>query len=170
MRKVLILLALTFMTANSVGCCCCRGLRDWLFQGGSCCPLLSGTTYAAPATYAVAPTCAPACGPAYAPTYATPMAATGAPQYVMPQYTMAAPMANACGDPCSSSCSPCASSCSSCSGGCSACGAGYPTDMGGCSTCGTPVVGTAYVGEPSCSYSDGATPAPTAVYPSPAAE
>jgi hypothetical protein len=42
-------------------------------------------------------------------------------------------------------------------------------------SCGTPVMGTAYVGtpyvaEPSCSYSDGATPAPTAVYPSPAAE
>jgi hypothetical protein len=174
MRKVLILLVLTFMTANSVGCCCCRGLRDWLFQGGSCCPLLSGTTYAAPATYAVAPSCAPACAPAYAPTYAptyaAPMATTAAPQYVMPQYTMAAPMAATCGDPCSSSCSPCASSCSSCSGGCSTCGAGYPTDMGGCSTCGTPVVGTAYVGEPSCSYSDGATPTPTAVYPSPAAE
>jgi hypothetical protein len=155
MRKLLILMTVTFMTANSVGCCC-RGLRDWLFQGGSCCPLLAGGTTYAPATYAVAPTCAPACGTC-APTYAAaPMAA---PQYVMPQYSMAAPMASTCGDPCSSSCSQCSS-------GCSTCGAGYQNEV----SCGTPVVGTSYVGEPSCSYSDGAAPAPTAVYPSPAAE
>ena len=76
MRKLLILLVLTFMTANSVGCCC-RGLRDYLFQGGSCCPLLcGGTTTYAPATYAVAPACASPCGTTYAapttyaPTYA----------------------------------------------------------------------------------------------------
>jgi hypothetical protein len=193
MRKLLILLVLTFMTANSVGCCC-RGLRDYLFQGGSCCPLLcGGTTTYAPATYAVAPACASPCGttyaapttyaptyaaaPAYAaaPTYAAPMAATmAAPQYAAPQYTMAAPMATSCGDPCSSGCSPCASACSPCSGGCSTCGGSYPAEMG-CSTCGTPVVGMSYVAapstaEPSCAYSDGATPAPTAVYPSPAAE
>jgi hypothetical protein len=184
MRKLLILLTLTFMTANSVGCCCCRGLRDWLFQGGSCCPLLAGGTTYAPATYAVAPTCAPPCGTTYAPAaaygapaYAAPMASTmAAPQYMMPQYTMAAPMATSCGDPCSNACSPCASACSpcstgcsTCSSGCSTCGASYPTDMG-CSTCGTPVMAAPYVGEPSCSYSDGATPSPTAVYPSPAAE
>jgi hypothetical protein len=170
MRKLLILLALTMMTANSVGCCC-RGLRDWLFQGGSCCPLLSGGTTYAPPTYAVAPTCAPTCAPAtYAPaaTYGAPAYAAApmaAPQYMMPQqYTMAAPMAATCGDPCSNSCSQCSS-------GCSTCGASYPTEVG----CGTPVVGTSYVGtpyvsEPGCSYSDGATPTPTAVYPSPAAE
>jgi hypothetical protein len=185
MRKILILLALTMMTANSVGCCCCRGMRDWLFQGGSCCPLLAGGTTYAPATYAVAPTyaaptCAPTCAPTYAPAaaYAAPMAATmAAPQYMTPQYTMAAPMATNCGDPCSSQCSPCASTCSPCAATCSPCSTGCSS---GCSTCGasyTPEMGpqmvaAPYVGEPSCSYSDGATPtpAPTAVYPSPAAE
>jgi hypothetical protein len=177
MRKLLILTALALVTANSAGCCCCRGLRDWLFQGSTCCPLLAG-----PSTYAAAPVCAPACAPVCAPTYtpaytpaytAAPMAAVAAPQYTAPQYMMAAPMASTCGDPCANACTPCSSGCSTCSGGCSTCGGGcstcgaqYGPEMG----CGTPVMGTAYVGEPSCSYSDGAAPAPTAVYPSPAAE
>ena len=170
MRKMLVLMALTLMTANSVGCCCCRGLRDWLVQG-SCCPLLSGassypTATYVPATYAPAPICASPCAqtctPTYTPAYAAaPMAAMAAPQYTMAApMAMSAPMATSCGDPCASSCSPCSSGCSTCGSPCAA-----------EASCGTPMVmGTAYQAEPSCSYSDGAAPAPTAVYPSPAAE
>ena len=185
MRKMLVLMALTLVTANSVGCCCCRGLRDWLFQG-SCCPCLSGASTYPTATYVpavAAPVCASPCAaPTYTPAYAAaPMAAMAAPQYTMAApmamtapMTMSAPMATSCGDPCASGCSSCSGGCSTCGGGCSTCG-------GGCSTCGSPcaveascgtpmVMGTAYQAEPSCSYPDGATPAPTAVYPSPAAE
>jgi hypothetical protein len=183
MRKMLVLMTLTLMTTNSAGCCC-RGLRDWLFQG-SCCPCLSGASTYPTATYVPAPACASPCAaPTYAPTYtpaytAAPMAAVAAPQYTMAAPMAAvAPMATSCGDPCAGGCSPCSSGCSTCGGGCSTCGGGC---SGGCSTCGSPcaveascgtpvVMGTAYMAEPSCSYPDGAAPAPTAVYPSPAAE
>ena len=74
MRRALILLAITMLTANSVGCCCCRGLRDWFYQGAYC--------GSAPATYAVAP------GPAYA----APQQYV-APQYAMPQQYAVAPQA-----------------------------------------------------------------------------
>src|SRR5262245_31468192 len=30
MKRALTLLAITMVAANSVGCCCCRGLRDYL--------------------------------------------------------------------------------------------------------------------------------------------
>jgi hypothetical protein len=176
MRKMLVLMALTLVTANSVGCCCCRGLRDWLFQG-SCCPLLSGASTYPTATFVPAPVCASPCAtPTYTPAYAAaPMATMAAPQYTMAApMAMSAPMATSCGDPCASSCSPCSSGCSTCGGGSSGCSSGCSTCGSPCAaepSCGTPMVmGTAYMGEPSCSYSDGAAPAPTAVYPSPAAE
>ena len=76
MKRALTLLAITMLTANSVGCCCCRGLRDWFYQGAYC-----GST--APATYAVAP------GPAYA----APPQYVAAPQYAMPQQYAVAPQA-----------------------------------------------------------------------------
>jgi hypothetical protein len=177
MRKMLVLMALTLVTANSVGCCC-RGLRDWLCQG-SCCPLFSSASTYPTATYvpAAAPVCASPCAaPTFAPTYtpaytAAPMAAVAAPQYTMATpMAMSAPMATSCGDPCAGGCSPCSGGCSTCGGcssGCSTCGSPCAVEA----SCGTPMVmGTAYQAEPSCSYPDGAAPAPTAVYPSPAAE
>ena len=182
MRKMLVLMALTLMTANSAGCClprvarlvvpglcaarCSQGHRRIRPRPMSLPRLRSVHRPVRPRRYA----------PTYTPAYtAAPMAAVAAPQYTMATpMAMSAPMATSCGDPCASGCSPCSSGCSTCGGGCSTCGGGCSTCGSPCAveaSCGTPVVmGTAYMAEPSCSYPDGATPAPTAVYPSPAAE
>jgi hypothetical protein len=85
MKKALTLLAVTMLTATSVGCNCCPCLRN-------ICPWnLSGP--APVATYAAVPaTCPPQ--PVYAAAPATPMYAAPqqytVPQYAAPQYAMPA--------------------------------------------------------------------------------
>jgi hypothetical protein len=111
MMRMLTLLAVTVLTVNSVGCCCCRGMRDWFYQGAYCGP----TAAAVPAPmYATAP--APVFAAAPAP--AVPVFPHCGPQVqaAAPQYAVAAPgpMPMAYSDP--SCCDP------------------YMTEMG----CGTP--------------------------------
>src|SRR3990172_11969440 len=65
MKRTLILLAVATLTANLAGCCCCRGWRDWFYQGAYCGPA------AAPLATMTAP---PAVYPQYAPQYAAPAA------------------------------------------------------------------------------------------------
>jgi hypothetical protein len=65
MKKMLVLLAVTMIAANSVGCCC-RGLCPWLDRGAACCPL---TPAAAPLV------AAPGCPPQYGAPMVAPMAA-----------------------------------------------------------------------------------------------
>jgi len=82
MKKVLILLAVGTITAQSVGCCCtgtgCCPMRRWFYQGDYCCPTAAAPCCPAPVAAAPAP-CCPA-----------PMAAA-APCCPAPQYQYAAP-------------------------------------------------------------------------------
>jgi hypothetical protein len=143
MKRTLFLLAVAIVTINSVGCCCCRGMRDWFYQGAYCGP--SAAAMPAP-IYASAP--AP-----YASPYASPYAAPAAnvpvfshctPQPTAPQYAVAAPTSVVYGD--------------------AGCGAPYMTEMG----CGMP-----YMAEMGCGYdgySDGMMMPSPDMYPGPAPE
>src|SRR3989304_135150 len=59
MKKILILLAVATLTANLTGCYCCRGLRNWFYQGAYCGPAAAPlATMTAPPQYCQ-PTAAP---------------------------------------------------------------------------------------------------------------
>jgi hypothetical protein len=129
MKRATTLLAVTMLTATSLGCNCCPCLRN-LCPLGVCSRLCSPSTTCAPApvaTYAAVPAspCSPS--PVYAaapamPMYAAPQQYT-VPQYAAPQYAVAAPQPvyseAGCGSsyeaasPCCPTCvaSPCESSC-----------------------------------------------------------
>lgn len=141
MKRVLILLAVATITAESVGCCCCPGL-------GSCCPcrrLFSQGAYCgspccpAPVVAGPAPCYpAPVMAAAPAPCCPTPVAATApAPQY---QYAVQQP-APMLGCPTCTTCSTCQPPCQTCQPPCPTC----PT----CAPAPTPVT---YAMEPCCAY------------------
>lgn len=94
MKKALSLLAVTMLTATSVGCNCCPCLRN-------ICPWSLGAP-APVATYAAVPaTCQPT------PVYAAAPQQYTVPQYAAPQYAMPAQPVYSdagCGTPCETSC------------------------------------------------------------------
>jgi len=118
MKRSLTLLAVTMVTATSVGCNCCPCLRN-ICPVGACAP----TAYAPAPTYAAVPAC-PAPAPVYAaapPMYAAPQQYT-VPQYATPQYAMPAQPVYSdagCGSsyaaaapyPCAATAMPCEASC-----------------------------------------------------------
>jgi hypothetical protein len=92
MKRVLILLAVATITAESVGCCClgtgrgcnCCPVRRWFYQGDYC------GTPCCPAPVAAAPCCPAPVAAAPAPCCPAPVAAQ-APCCPAPQYQYAAP-------------------------------------------------------------------------------
>ena len=143
MKRTLTLLAVTMITVNSVGCCCCSGLRNWCFPGA----------YYGP-TAAVAPTplyaTMPAPGYAAAPTSSVPVFSHCTPGSpcgpAAPQYALAAPAPMAYSD--------------------AGCGTPYMTEMG----CGTPYMTEMGCGYGDGMYSDGMIMSSPDMYPGPGPE
>ena len=149
MKRTLTLLAVTMITVNSVGCCCCSGLRNWGLPAacyGPTAAVAPTPLYAA----APAPTYSPLAGYAAAPS--VPVFQHCAPQSPcapqMPQYSQAAPAQMAYADP-------------NCG-----CGTPYMTEMG----CGTPYMTEMGCGYNEGMYSDGMIMSSPEMYPGPGPE
>ena len=143
MKRTLTLLAVTVITVNSVGCCCCTGMRDWCFQGALCGPRA-----------AVAPTplyaTMPAPGYAAAPSvpvfqHCAPQSPC-APQPMAPQYALASPAPMAYTD--------------------ASCGTPYMSEM----SCGMPYMTEMGCGYSDGMYSDGMVMPSPEMYPGPGPE
>lgn len=97
MKKTLLLVTVALLVTSTVGCGCCRRLRDRLCRGAFC----GATPLGAPAVMGVAPT------PVYAPQAVAPMATAplvAAPQAVVPCEPCCVPCDPCCApDPCCTS-------------------------------------------------------------------